>query len=271
MPTTLVRRTVLTASALSLTLLASACGGSGSADGKADGKAGAKADAKPSASASPSAPAAPAAPAAKGKTDAELAGMILVQADLPDHLFKAVSEQDVKAGEGAVSDVPDCLPVLQGMASAPIGHPTGAARIAVAAKPKPVAKDASEEDKRLAAHNALGATATVVSLYSYDGDGAERVFRSLEDAGLPCEKGFVATVEGEQLGNTTVRPFTKVEVGDESLTYTLAMADEEIGRISTELVVVRKANTLAVFHAQSMSGTADHPKDVVEAQAGKLG
>lgn len=86
------------------------------------------------------------------------------------------------------------------MASAPIGHPTGAARIAVAAKPKPVAEDASEEDKQLAAHNALGATATVVSLYSYDGDGAERAFRSLEDAGLPCEKGFVATVEGEQLG-----------------------------------------------------------------------
>ncbi|MFF1410898.1 hypothetical protein ACFVX6_14095 [Streptomyces sp. NPDC058289] len=259
-----VRRTVLTASALSLALFVSACGGSGSAEEKG----GAKADAQPSASAS-----APtqAAPAAKGKTDAELAGMILLQADLPDHLFKPVSEEDVKAGEGAVSDVPECLPVLRAMATAPIGSPTGAARTAVAAKPKPVDKDASDEDKELAARNALGTTATVVSLYSYDGKGAEQAFRSLVDAGLPCEQGFTPTVAGEELGNTTVRPFTKVEVGDETLTYTLAMADEEIGRISTELVVVRKANTLAVFHAQSMSGTADHPKNVVEAQAKKLG
>ncbi|WP_267041310.1 hypothetical protein [Streptomyces sp. NBC_00347] len=256
----LVRRTVLTASAVSLALFTSGCGGSGSVAEKAD----------PKPSASASAPT-PAVPAAKGKTDAELAGMILVQADLPDHLFKAVSEKDVEAGKHAVSDVPDCLPVLQAMAAAPIGSPTGAARITVAAKPKPVAKDASEEDKQLAARNALGTTATVVSLYSYDGDGAQRAFRSLFDAGLPCEKGFVPTVAGEELGDTTVRPFTKVEVGDENLTYTLAMADEEIGRISTELVVVRKANTLAVFHAQSMSGTADHPKSVVEAQAGKLG
>ncbi|MFE2146866.1 hypothetical protein ACFXA3_34955 [Streptomyces sp. NPDC059456] len=268
MRTTLAFRTVFTASALSLVLLASACGSSGKADEKGGA---AKADAKPSASTSASAPAAPAAPAAKGKTDAELAGVILVQADLPDHLFKTVSEKDVKAGESAVSDVPECLPVLRAMATAPIGSPTGAVRTAVTAKPKPVSKDASEEDKQLAIQNALGVTATVVSLYSYDGDGAERAFRSLGDAGLPCAKGFVPTVAGEQLGSTTVRPFTKVEVGDETLTYTLAMEDDEVGRILTELVVVRKANTLALFYAQSMSGTADHPKEVVEAQAKKLG
>ncbi|WP_405489837.1 hypothetical protein [Streptomyces sp. NBC_00096] len=253
----LLRRTVLSASAVSLALFATACGGSG------------KADAKPSASASA---AAPAAPAAKGKTDAELAGMILVQADLPTHLFKSVSEKDANAGQGATSDVPECLPVLRAMAATPpIGSPTGAVRTAVAAKPKPVAKDASEEDKQLAAQNALGATATVVSLYSYDGDGAQKAFRSLVEAGRPCEKGFVPTVAGEQLGNTTVRPFTEVKVGDESLTYTLAMWDDEVGRLSTELVVVRKTNTLAVFYAQSMSGTAEHPKEVVEAQAKKLG
>lgn len=76
---------------------------------------------------------------------------------------------------------------------------------------------------------------------------------------------------GERLGRTTVRPFTEVKAGDESLTYSIEMWDDEVGRILTELVVVRQANTLAVFYAQSMSGTAEHPEEVVEAQGKKLG
>ncbi|MFJ3201855.1 hypothetical protein [Streptomyces sp. NPDC086989] len=263
----LLRRTVLTASAASLALLAGACGpDAGGSD------TGGTAGAGPSAAAST-----PAAPPAKGKTDAELSALLVTQADLPDLTVTPVAADAAKAAAGAaaklVSDVSECLPGLRAMVGAPIGTPTGTAVTTTLSKARPAYSGATEEEKELAA---LNVTQTEVSLYSYDGEGAREAFRSFERAGLACRQGFTPSGFeglGLNLGYTQVKGSAKVAAGDESQSHLLVMETEGAapGRMTLELVVVRRANTLAVFVGESPSTTAEQPKEVVAAQAGKLG
>lgn len=132
MRTALVRRTVLTASAVSLALLTTACGSD---------KADTKADAKPSA---PASSAAPAAPAVKGKTDAEATALVVTQADLPDQIVSA--EGAAKAATesaGATVDKAECKPLMQAQSGQKVGAATGIGRTTTKAKPKAAAADAS--------------------------------------------------------------------------------------------------------------------------------
>ncbi|MBT2402444.1 MULTISPECIES: hypothetical protein [unclassified Streptomyces] len=257
MRTALVRRTVLTASAVSLAVLATACGSD---------KGDTKADAKPSAGAA----AASAAPAAKAKTDAELGGLIVAQADLPDHQFKAATPAEATAGAGATSDKPACLPLVNAQSMTPFGKAGGVARTKVVGKPKEPAADASPEEKMKAAMDALGTTATAVTLASYDGKGAEEAFAGLKAAGTACAGGYTATQGGEAGKITKVAAGTAVTAGDEALAYTVE-GDADGEKFTTQLVVVRKGNTLATFSALSLTGTAEQPKAVIDAQAKKLG
>lgn len=105
-----VRRGVLSASALSLSLalLATACGGSGNGG-----------EAKPS------------APAATGKTDAAVAGLLVNQGDLPDHRFLDFSLAEAGSADSRTSDKPECAVLVQIQTSMPPGTPTGAARSSV--------------------------------------------------------------------------------------------------------------------------------------------
>ncbi|MBT2467625.1 hypothetical protein J7E97_07025 [Streptomyces sp. ISL-66] len=254
MRTALVRRTVLSASALSLALLATACG-SDTSDAKDDTKA--------------SAPASAAAPAAKGKTDAELGGLLLVQADLPDHVLKAATPEEAKAGDGSTSDKPACLPLVKAQSMSALGTSTGTARVKAVAKGKEPAAGASAEEKLKAGMDALGATATAVTLQSYDGKGAAEAFAGLKSAGTACAGGYTASQAGESGKITKVSPGAPVTAGDEALAYTID-ADLDGESISTQLVVVRKGNTLATFSALSLAGTAEQPTAVVAAQVKKL-
>lgn len=255
--TALVRRTVLTASAVSLALLATACGSSDK-DGKQD-------DTKPGGSSS-----APAAPAAKGKTDAELGGLLLVQADLPDHVLKTATADEVKAAAGATSDKAACLPLVKAQSMTAQGASTGTARVKAVAKGKQPAADASPEEKLKAGLDALGATATTVTLESYEAKGAETAFASLKAAGTACASGYAVTQAGEAGKVTKVGPAAAVTAGDEALAYTVE-GDADGEAFSTQLVVVRKGNTLATFSALSLAGTAEQPTAVVTAQLKKLG
>ncbi|MGW5343578.1 hypothetical protein [Streptomyces sp. NPDC004050] len=258
MRSTLVRRSVMTASAAALALLATACGSS-------DSKDGAKADAPASAAA----PAASAAPAAKGKTDAELASVIVKQADLPEHVLKEATPAEAAAGAAATSDKPECLPLVKAQSQAPVGTATGAARTKAVAKPKEPAAGASAEEKMKAAMDALGAPVTLVTVASYDGKGAEDAFAALKTAGTACAGGYAAT--GGDTGKITkVAAGAPVTAGDAALAYTVE-ADADGEKISTQLVVVRKGNTLATFSAVSLKGAAEQPKAVVDAQVKKLG
>lgn len=248
MRTALVRRTVLTASAVSLALLATACGGE-----KAD---------KPSTGA----PATSAAPAAKAKTDAELGGVIVVQADLPDHVVKAATPAEIAAAGAASSDKPECLPLVKAQSMTPVGTAGGTARTKAVAKGKAGADGSPEA----ALGAALGATATAVTLASYEGKGAEEAFTTLKGAGTACAGGYTGSQAGDSLKITKVVPGASVTAGDEALAYTV-VGDADGQQLGMELVIVRKGNTLATFSALSLAGTAEQPKAVIDAQVKKLG
>ncbi|MGR4883010.1 hypothetical protein ACIPUC_26895 [Streptomyces sp. LARHCF249] len=256
MRTALVRRTVLTASAVSLSLLVTACGSD----------KGGNTDAKPSTGA----PATSAAPAAKAKTDAELAGLLVAQADLPEHVIKPATPAETAAAGTATSDKPECQPLVKAQSMAPVGTAAGKAGTKAVAKPKEPAANASAEEKAKAALAALGSTATSVSLASYEGKGAEEAFATLKTAGTACAGGYTGSQDGESLKIEKVAPGAPVTAGDAALAYTV-VGDSDGTKITMELVVVRKGNTLATFSALSLAGVAEQPKAVVDAQVKKLG
>lgn len=252
-----VRRTVLGASAVSLALLATACGGSDKAD--------AKGDAKPSASAS-----AP-APAVKGKSDAEMTPLLVTQAEAPDYMLQAESVSGLGEPDASLStDKPECKVLLQSESLQEVGKPTGVARTAFSAKPKGLAPDAPTEDM---VESAMGVTATLISLASYDGKGAEEALASVRRAGQVCAGGFSGTSGGEGGKVESVKPTAGVQVpaGDEavSLTITMDLEDGQKGRML--VTVVRKANTMATFSSISILGKTEHPTALIAAQAAKLG
>ncbi|MEV0414562.1 hypothetical protein AB0I68_28085 [Streptomyces sp. NPDC050448] len=261
MRSTLVRRAVLTASAVSLALLATACGSD-----KADDK---KADAKPSAAASSAAPAA----AAKGKTDAELTGLLVTQAEVPGYLVQTEAATKLaKVDSTAVTtDKAACKVLVQSQALQKVGTPTGVARTALGAKPKEPAANASPEEKLEAIKNALGITTTMTGLSSYDGKGAEELLASVKAAGTACAGGFSATSEGDTTKYESVKPGPAVTGGDESvsLSLTVDLSDGDKGTIL--IAVTRKGSTAATFSSISLTGEAEHPKALIDTQVKKLG
>ncbi|MFB8394323.1 hypothetical protein [Streptomyces yangpuensis] len=245
----------MTASAVSMVLLATACGSD---------KSDTKADAKPSEAAATSA-----APAAKGKTDAELAKLLVTQADLADHTFKESTPAEAAAGATATSDKPECKVLVQAQAFVPAGTPSGTARTKAIATPKPAAGTSPEEAAKAVA-GALGSTATTVTLASYEAKGAEEAFAAVKTASTKCAGGYAATQDGETTKISKVTPGAAVTGGDESLPLTVEL-DADGKKLTTQLVLVRKGNTVATFSSLSLAGTAEQPKVLVEAQAKKLG
>ncbi|MFF1340028.1 hypothetical protein ACFVYT_19310 [Streptomyces sp. NPDC058290] len=259
MRSTLVRRTVLTASAVSLALLSTACGSD-----KADDK---KPDAKPSAAASS------AAPAAKGKTDAELTALLVTQAEAPDYVVQAEAGAKLAKVDSTpvTTDKATCKVLVQSQALQKVGTPTGVARTALGAKPKEPAENASPEEKLEAIKNAFGITTTMTGLSSYEGKGAEELLASVKAAGTACAGGFSATAEGDTTKYESVKPGPAVTGGDESASLSLT-ADLSGGDKGTILITVtRKGSTVATFSSVSLTGTAEHPKALIDTQVKKLG
>ncbi|MBT2479215.1 hypothetical protein [Streptomyces sp. ISL-94] len=257
MRTALVRRTVLTASAVSLALLGTACGAE-----KAD----------PEADAKPSAPATSAAPAAKGKTAAELTPLLVTQAELPDFKVEADAAAAAAAKEKpAESDKPECKPLIQLQSYAAQGKPAGTALVAATSKPKPAAEGASMGEKLDAAMKGLSVTRTSVALNSYDGKGAEEAFTALKTAVTACAGGYTVTAEGETTKIEKVTPGAPVAGGDESLTFAVVMDLKDGDKATWQYAAVRKGGTLATFSSMNLTGDAEQPKPVIEAQVKKLG
>ncbi|MFG2618428.1 hypothetical protein ACGFXC_12460 [Streptomyces sp. NPDC048507] len=261
MRTALVRRTVLTASAVSLTLLATACGSD-----KADGKDGAKPDARPSAASS-------APVAAKGKTDADLTALLVTQAEVPDYLLKAdAGAKLAQSDQVAIStDKPACKVLAQTQSLQKIGKPTGVARTALGAKPKDVAAGASAEEKAEAIKKALGITTTMTGLASYDGQGAQETLAAFKSAGQMCAGGFSATAEGETTKYQSVAAGPAVSAGDEAVSLAVTMDLEDGDKATLLMAMARKGSTVATFSSISLTGTAESPKTLIDTQVKKLG
>ncbi|MGW7102354.1 hypothetical protein [Streptomyces sp. NPDC054838] len=252
MRNTLFRRTVLTASAVSLALLGTACG-SDKADSKAEDK--------------PSAPAASAVATAKGKTDAELTAVVVTQTDLKGHLVSP--EAATKAAAAPVAtDNPACEPLARIQTAQKVGSPTGVARTALKAKPQELAAGASPEDKLKAGLLALGADQTLITIGSYDGKGAEEAFASVKAAAAACAGGYTVTAEGDKTKLDSVTP-GPITARDEAVHYGVVMDLGDGEKSAGHLVAVRKGNTLATFYTFGID--AKFPGDVVDVQLAKIG
>lgn len=148
------------------------------------------------------------------------------------------------------------------------------------ASPTKDLEDMTEEEMEDAMNSitdALGSTVTLVSLSSYEGDGAKETMSSLSAAIEGCGGGFTATAKEEP------QKFKKVEAekasgnGDESLAFAVT-ADSE-GDPVVHAEVARHGNTVATYYSISMAAFADDakvsdydvPADLIKAQTAKLG
>jgi hypothetical protein len=114
-------------------------------------------------------------------------------------------------------------------------------------------------------------TRTSVALNSYDGKGAEEAFTALKTAVTACAGGYTVSAEGEKTKIEKVTPGAPAAGGDESLTFALVLDLKEGDKATWQYAVVRKGGTLATFSSMNLTGDAEQPKPVIEAQVKKLG
>ncbi|MFD3660180.1 hypothetical protein ACFWVF_06175 [Streptomyces sp. NPDC058659] len=253
-----MRSAAVAATAVSLALLVTACGGGEKSgdQGKGSGK-----EAAPSASAS----ATSGAPA-KALSAAELEKLIVEQADLPGHQVQKAKAGEIALASAVSADKPSCTPLAHAMSYIATGKPAASAQRKAIEVPKTEGASASPED----ALGALAAPVTGVALGSYDGQGAQEAFASLKTAGTECAGGFTLIGGGERTKISKLAPET-LTAGEESLAWTVT-TDVDGKPWVTKLVAFRQGNTLASFSTLSFGGTAKAlPKAIIDAQAAKLG
>ncbi|MBT2382796.1 hypothetical protein [Streptomyces sp. ISL-11] len=252
-----VRRTAVAASAISLALLVSACGSEEPA-----------AKDEPKDKPSSGAPAAPGGNT-KALSQAELEKLVLTESDLKDHKIEKPSAVDVAAAKTVSGDKAECKPLVDIMALRAPGGAGASVSRKIAAIAKPLPADASAEDKMKAGMGALGVTVTVDTLASYEGKGAADAVAALKKAGADCAGGFTLNAGDDKTKITKVEG-ASYTAGDESVAFTITV-DMEGMPGTGHLVSVRKGSTVATFYSQSLTGKAEQPKAVIEAQVKKLG
>ncbi|MFE2010789.1 hypothetical protein [Streptomyces sp. NPDC059491] len=252
---TSVRTAAVAATAVSLALLVTACGG-----GKSDGK-------EAGGTAAPSTSATAAAPPAKALSAAELDKLVVGTADLKGYQVQKADAEDVVTADKVTSDKAACVPIAHAMSFVSPGSAAATATRQVLAEPKKDASAAPED----AVLGALGVQMTAVTLGSYDGQGAQSAFASVKAAGTECAGGF-SVVHGAERTKVAKVAAESVTAGDEAVAFTVT-TDMEGEPFVSKLVVFRKGNALASFSTISFApgGVKELPTPVVEAQAAKLG
>ncbi|MEU0145882.1 hypothetical protein ABZ119_07960 [Streptomyces sp. NPDC006288] len=259
MRATAVRRTSLAASAACLALLAAACGGSDSGDKDDSAASGAKGDATK--------------PAVKALTSAELEKASLEQGDVAGHKISKTGPEDI-AQPGAVTvDKKECEPIGFAFYGVKRGNPVGNAGRKVVEEPKK--KSAAPEDFEDAMGAALDMTSSLVTLASYDGDGAEKNLTELRTSAAACATGGFTLSMKDSKQTITKLTEEKVTGGDEAVAWRVQMGKGE-SAAPFKLVSLRKGGTVATFFSFNLGATGaksdfDLPTAVIDAQAGKLG
>ncbi|MER6787883.1 hypothetical protein ABT330_25200 [Streptomyces sp. NPDC000658] len=248
--------------ALSLSLL-TACSDEGSKDG----------DAKSTASAAASG----AASGAKALPKAALEKLLLTQGEIKG--YKVTSGDDtLPASKSAVkTDKEACAPLAYAMSGLAPGDTESDAsntltedNASAAATKSP--GDISESDLE----NAFKVNLTFVGLSSYEGDGAQKAFKSVSDGVAACSGGFGVTAQGQKQKITKVASDKAPGSGDESVAFTVDSDVEGEGSATFHTQVVRKGNTVASFYTvdfASLTSTGKSsavPAAVVDAQIAKI-
>ncbi|MFI8433602.1 hypothetical protein ACIGJO_07610 [Streptomyces sp. NPDC079020] len=268
MRATAVRRTALVASVASLALLATACGGSDGKDGGASSAvAGDGAGQKP---------------AVRTLTAAELKKASLVQGDVKGNkIAQAGPDDQVKAGSVTV-DKKECEPFAHAYLGVEQGEPVARTQRTAVSEPKKTDKGTSLEDlaemPEGEAEDAFAAafdlTSTLVSLSSYEGQGAPETLAAVRESAAKCDGGFSITMDGDTQKIARLSE-EKVTGGDEAIGWTVT-SESEGKQIPFKLVAMRRSGTFATFVSFNLAATGgkaegfELPTAIVTAQAAKL-
>lgn len=261
MRATVVRRTALAASVVSLVLLATACGGSDE-DAKGDAKT-------PSAGGGGGGTT---KAAVKALTSAELEKVALEQGDVAGHRISRTGPEDIARPGDVTVDKKECEPIGYTFYGVKRGTPVGNAGRKVVQEPK----KEDLEDAADALEAGFDVTSSLVTLASYDGDGAEKNLAELRRSAAACATGgFTLSVKGSKQKITKLTE-EKVSGGEEALAWT-AMLEEEGVEVPFKLVSLRQAGTVATFFSFNLGATGEAeidfelPSEVIAAQVKKLG
>ncbi|HWU04923.1 MAG TPA: hypothetical protein VN520_00685 [Streptomyces sp.] len=259
MRTTAVRRTTLAAVVASLTLLTTACSGSDSgaeADGGAPG-------AKGGASAEPA--------AVKALSSAELEKVSLEQGDVTGHKITKTGPEDIAQPGEVTVDKKECEPIGFAFYGVKRGAPVGNAGRKVVEVP--TKNESADPEDALA--DALDVTSSLVTLASYDGDGATKSLTEIRESATECATGgFTLTMKGSKQKVTKLTE-EKVTGGEEALAWRVQMGEGDEA-VPFKLVILRQGGTVATFFSLNLGRTGaesdfELPTAVIDAQVEKLG
>ncbi|MFF5538424.1 hypothetical protein ACFY71_39240 [Streptomyces cinerochromogenes] len=216
-------------------------------------------------------------PAAKTLSAAELKKLIITQGDVPGQKVGAV-EGGVPDASKVKADDAQCDPVLRAFTGIAPGSPAAnTSKMATENKKAPTPDASSLEDGKFedAINESMNLDVTVVTLASYDGDGAEQGLKSVSDAVKACAGGFSGEQDGEKGKFTKVSEEKSSGTGDASVAFTAVNDAGKDGSLPLHAEVVRHGNTLAVYTTINIGAmmskkayTVSAP--VVKAQAAKL-
>ncbi|MFI5683696.1 hypothetical protein [Streptomyces sp. NPDC051636] len=218
-------------------------------------------------------------PAAKALSAAELKKLIIAKGEVPG--FKVGPVEGGIPEDGKVrTDDAKCDPLLDVLTGIAPGDPaTNTSRMATEDKKDPTDDATSLDDLadgkfEDALNESMDLDVTVVTLSSYDGEGAEKALQSVSDAVKACSGGFSGDQDGEKGKFTKVAEEKSSGTGDESLAFT-ATNDTPDGAVPLHGEVVRHGNTVATYSTINIGAamtkkayTVSAP--VIKAQAAKL-
>ncbi|UXX95140.1 hypothetical protein N7U49_30245 [Streptomyces sp. AD2-2] len=220
---------------------------------------------------------------AKALTVAELKKLALAKGDATGYEIGSVGKTFPASKSAVTADKAQCRPLAWAMAAQAPGEAGAATNklVTEAKKPSSAAsksmEDMTEKEFDDAFGTALDRTTTVVGLSSYDGDGAEKAFKSVSDGVRSCSGGFTVTSGGDSQKYTEVAAEKASDTGDESVAFGASAVMEDSGGKTgtTHTEVVRHGNTLVTYYTVNlgalMSGKAYVvPPAVIDAQAAKL-
>lgn len=220
--------------------------------------------------------------AAKAATKAELEKLIVATGDVPGYTVKAADASATLPTGGLKLSNEQCRPlanVLSGQAPGDAAAQTN--RSVTGAKPPASAptnlEDLSEEQIEDSLTVSMDVAVTVVSLSSYEGDGAEKTMKSVSDAVTACAAGVTVTADGEQQKVTKIAAEKASGAGDEAVAFAVTGTTDETAGQSATLhgEVVRQGNLVSGYYTLNlgamMTGKAyDVPDALVTAQTAKL-
>ncbi|KUO21606.1 hypothetical protein AQJ91_07430 [Streptomyces dysideae] len=217
--------------------------------------------------------------AAKALSAAELEKLVLAKGDVDGYTVGSTLDNERFAASKDKLTVTDtaCEPVAHVVTGFVPGDSATdtSRRVTEEKKPTDTAskalEDLSEEEFEEAFGDALSVDLTLVSLSSYEGDGATATMKSLSEAVDGCAGGFTVKSGKEEAEYSKVASEDASGAGDESVAF--AVTGEENSVVHG--AVVRHGNTIATYYTVNMGkattgGKYTVPAAVIDAQAAKL-